>query len=215
MQKAPYGILGLVALCVILGTSCVAFRGISSATYAIRIEETSSVTEGILSISFFPHEPRKQKISLTCVLGDEEFSTTFTAEEDEWLSELLPILLTRPAFAAFLGPVMASQGAYALLFFVTQERPEKGLTWREKNEEGQETVISIPAEEVRFGREALWIHVKTDGRETLKTLVEKEHLIPFVVDILDPEENKRVYLEAKTITWEGTALNKFPRGNAT
>lgn len=205
LQRVRFAILSLMALCVVLGASCVSFRGISSVTYSLRVEEATSTTEGTFSLSLSSHEPGKQKVSLTCVLGEEEFSTTLTTEEDEWFSALLPLLLTKPAFAAFLGPITASQSTYASLLLLSQGNLEKGFMWKEKDEEGREVAISIPDEEIRFGRRALWIHIETDGRETLRALIEKESLIPFLVDILDTKENRKIHLEAKTVIWERTA----------
>lgn len=208
MKKAWFGILGFAILCAVLGVSCISLHEISSITYSLRVEEASSTTEGTLSLSLSPYEPGKRKISLTCVLGEEEFSTTLPTEEDEWFSALLPILLAKPALTAFFGPIAASQSIYASLFLLARGNLEKGLMWKEKDEEGREVIISIPDEEIRFGRRALWIHIETDSRETLRVLMEKENFVPFVVDILDIKENRRIYLEAKTITWEGTAKKK-------
>lgn len=208
MRKKKYGVFILVALCVLFGASCISFHGVSSITYSLYVEEASSTTEGTLALSFFPHEAGKQKVSLTCSLDGEEFSTTLTTSEDNWSSAFLSVLFAQPAFAAFLGPIMASQSMYIVLFAVTKGNLEEGFLWKEKDEEGREVTISVPSKEIRFGREALWIEMQTEGKDTLKMLIEKENLIPFIVDISDKEENKRIYLEAKTVTWKATTSNR-------
>lgn len=209
MRKKIFVLFGGVLLLVALSVSCFSFQDVASITYAIRVEEIRGVKEGTYSLSFTPQGSEGVEVHIHFALGDEEFSTTLTTEEENLAGVLFSSVLTNPSLSTVMGPIMASQTIYLALLENAQGKLQEGFLWRTKDEEGREMEISVSSRETRFGREALWIESKTNGVAGLRMLMEEKTLIPFIIDITDPEfleeGQKRVYLEVENIEWRGTA----------
>ena len=113
------------------------------------------------------------------------------------------MMFSNPSLASVLGAAFSAQFVLAPLFMGGEI--EEGFTWKEKDEEGKETEISIVSSETRFGKEAFWVEIKTNGMVVMQILAEKETYFPFILDIKDKEllepEQQRIYLEVEEVTW--------------
>jgi len=112
-------------------------------------------------------------------------------------------MFSNPSLASVLGAAFPAQFVLAPLFMGGEI--EEGFTWKEKDEEGKETEISVISTKTRFGKEAFWVEIKTNGMVVMQILAEKETYFLFILDIKDKEllepEQQRIYLEVEEVTW--------------
>jgi hypothetical protein len=199
VRKRFWAFVAATALVAVLGVSCVSLKGVTKLTYRVEVRQGQSVQQGTLAIAFTP-SGGDWSISVHYKLDGEEFSTTLTTQGETREEALFSTLLMHPSLGALLGPIMAAQGVYLSLAGVTQGQPEVGFLWRSRDAEGREMEISIPSSEQRFGREAIWIVVKVAEEVTTRLLMEKQSLIPLVVDFA--EDQQKFYCEAQEVQWQ-------------
>ncbi|MDK2896821.1 MAG: hypothetical protein PWP04_941 [Candidatus Atribacteria bacterium] len=195
----------LLIVFAFLFSSCIGLENVEKIKFNILIEEEKGPQEGYLSLQVIPKGEDKFQGTVDFKLGDEEFSTTFTTEEGSLENAITPLIFSNPSLAGILGVVSSAQ-LMLTPFLFTGEELKEGSMWREKNEEGQETETTITSSETRFGKEALWIEVKTDGIVVIQMLAEKETYLPLVLDIRDETQlesgQQRIYLEVEEIVWQ-------------
>jgi len=194
----------LLIISALLLSSCIGLENVEKVKFNILVEEEEGPEEGYLFLQITPKGEDKFQGTIDFSLGDEKFATTFTTEEDDLQNVITPIMFSNPSLASILGAASSAQLMLAPLSMSGEL--EEGSTWKEKDEEGKETEISVISSETRFGKEAFWAEIKTDGVVVMQMLAEKETYFPFVLDIKDKEllepEQQRIHLEAEEIIWQ-------------
>ncbi|MGQ9623553.1 MAG: hypothetical protein ACUVTO_09050 [Candidatus Caldatribacteriaceae bacterium] len=195
-------LLALIS-CLFFLVSCMNLEDISEVRYRLRVETEDGVQEGRLFLQIAP-EAEEYKVKVDFSLRDENFSGTFTVAKDDLRNVFGSLLLSNPSLGKILGILSASQ-ALLLPALLSGKELEEGFEWREKSE-GQETVITVPSSETRFGKEALWVEIQKDGQNVLRGLFEREEYFPLVLDIQDKEtleeDQKSLFIEAEDVVWK-------------
>jgi len=192
-------LVAAMVLAVVLEVSCVSLEGVTKLTYHVEVQQEQNTQQGTLTVSFTP-SGEDWKISVHYKFDGEEFSMTSTTQGKTREEALFSTLLMHPSLGVLLGQIMAAQGVYLPLAGVIQGKPEVGLLWHTRDAEGREMEISIPSSEQRFGREAIWIVMKVAGEVTARFLVEKQSLIPLVIDLA--EDRQRFFCEVQEVKWQ-------------
>lgn len=194
----------LLVVSALILSSCIGLENVEKVKFNILVEEEDGPKEGYLFLQIVPKGEDKFQGTINFSLGDEEFSNTFTTQKDDLQNVLTSMIFSNPSLATILGA--ASSAQLMLIPLSMSGELEVGSTLKEKDEEGKETEISIVSSETRFGKEALWVDMKTDGVVVTQMLAEKETYFPFVLDIKDKEllepEQQRIQLEAEEIVWQ-------------
>uniref|UniRef100_A0A7V3YKR6 Lipoprotein n=1 Tax=Candidatus Caldatribacterium californiense TaxID=1454726 RepID=A0A7V3YKR6_9BACT len=199
MRNKLWVLVAATVLAATLGVSCVSLEGVTELTYHMEVRQGQHTQQGTFAVFFTPLG-KDWKISVHYKLGNEEFSTTFTTQGKTREEALFSTLLMHPFLGVLLGPITAAQGMYLFVTGVLQGQPEVGFFWRTRDVEGREVEISTPSSEQRFGREAIWIVVKVAGETAARFLVEKQSLIPLVIDLA--ENQQRFFCEAQKVKWQ-------------
>lgn len=185
-------------------TSCINLESVQKVNYSLRVEEEEGTKEGHLIVQFTQVDEENYQAQVDFALGEESFSSTFTVKKDDIQGSLFPLMLSNPSIAQVLGVLSTAQIVLAPAFMSGGEL-NVGFQWKQKDEKG-EIEITVPASETRFGKEALWVEAKKDGKLIARTLFEKETYFPLVVDFQDPEQlesgQKRFYIEAQEVVWK-------------
>lgn len=194
----------MLVVSALLLSSCIGLENVEKVKFNILVEEEKGPKEGYLFLQIIPKGEDKFQGTIDFSLGDEKFSNTFTAEEEDLQNVLISMMFSNPSLASILGA--ASSAQLMLAFLPMSGELEEGFTWKEKDEEGKETEINIISTETRFGKEAFWVEIKTDGVVVMQMLAEKETYFPFILDITDKEllepEQQRIHLEVEEIVWQ-------------
>jgi len=203
MYRKKVLLLGIAVAVVLLLASCINLESVQKVNYALRVEGDEGVKEGYLKVEFTQIDEENYQAKVDYALGEESFSSTFKVKADDIQGSLFPLMLSNPSIAQALSVLSAAQVFLAPAFLGGGELSE-GFEWKQKDEEG-EVEITVPASETRFGKEALWVEAKKDGKLVARILFEKATYFPLVVDFQDPEQlesgQNRFYIEAEEVTW--------------
>jgi len=187
----------------LLLASCISLENVQKVNYALQVEEEEGTRQGHLIIQLTQADQENYQAQVDFALGEESFSSTFTVKKDDIQNSLLPIMFSNPSVAQVLSVLSTAQVVLAPVLISGGEL-NVGFQWKQKDEEG-ETEIIVPASETRFGKEALWVEARKDGKLVARILFEKETYFPLVVDFQDPEQlesgQNRFYIEAEEVTW--------------
>lgn len=153
--------------------------------YELRIEEDGVVQEGYMLIETTPQPDDRLEIKIDFRLGGDSFSQTLVSKSDEIDDTLGTLFFTNPALMMVYGPLFASQ---AMLFplMMTGGQLSEGFRW-ETTEDGETITYTIPSSETRFGLQAYWVEIASNGQTMVRILLAEEDMFPIVVDIRDPE----------------------------
>ncbi|BER91789.1 hypothetical protein [Atrimonas thermophila] len=203
MHRKKVLLVVMAVAMLFLLASCINLENVQRVNYALRVAEEGGVKEGYLNVEFTQIDEENYQVKLDFALGEESFSSTSKVKADDIQGSLFPLMLSNPSIAQTLGVLSAAQVFLAPAFLGGGELSE-GFEWKQKDEEG-ETEIIVPASETRFGKEALWVEARKDGKLVARILFEKETSFPLVVDFQDPEQlesgQNRFYIEAEEVTW--------------
>ncbi len=188
----------------LLLASCISLENVQKVNYALQVEEEEGTRQGHLIIQLTQADQENYQAQVDFALGEESFSSTFTVKKDDIQNSLLPIMFSNPSAAQVLSVLSTAQVVLAPVLISGGEL-NVGFQWKQKDEEG-ETEIIVSASETRFGKEALWVETKKDGKLIARALFEKETYFPLVIDLQDPEQlesgQKRFYIEAQEVIWK-------------
>ncbi|NLJ48846.1 MAG: hypothetical protein GX428_04560 [Candidatus Atribacteria bacterium] len=170
--------------------------------YFIRQEDKEGITEGSLTIDVTPQDQGKYQVNIDFLLGNNHFTNSFIASEDDHQNLFNNLFFSNPMAMAIVMPVFAVQFMLLPATLLGGEFKE-GFLWSSK-EDDEEITIQVSSSEERFGYKAYWVEILKDKQMAVRMLYSKEAPLPFVVEIMDSdtlnEGQKSLYLELQE--WE-------------